>query len=676
MTSIISPHFPEIIKATHPSFSKLITKGALGVQFRNCMAKLNSNLIARGVTKDYIDKNTLSAYIRPNYQDILEAFRNFDINNTRVIIIGKDPYAEIQLTTGNAFSCNKGFKSVLFDKGIYEALKKSGFIDSIPDDGNLDNYTYQGVLLLNKYLTRSTEIASDEKGIYVNGNGGDNNDNIHKFWKEFTVPLLTYITSDNLYTKHKIPVMLWGQEAQKLERFVGPNGVVLKWGHPSPKNGKADNPDSFRYCDNFTKANEIIAAQNLEPINWDPTFVPERKLINQFYTAKLMGINVHNLAMKLVDEKKIYNDMSDSEENVFIKNYVHRKSTASEPATQPLPSAPINAEVAEVVKVAEIAEVKEITQVTTTKVVEITEITQVATTEVIDITTAEVTTAEVTTAEVTEVTEVTEVAEEINDSIVVFTDGSCKGNGTKGATGGIGIYFPAAFNYISNGFISEDEELINTFIKGPLPSNTLKFTKERKIEETDTPIKCTNQRAELFAAIVAFERILQKLKKTGAAIKKPILLITDSEYVIKLVTYLLWKNVDENPKLTDVVNRDLLILLFHSLSAIYRIYTGNEKATPIQKRDALIGDAVAKKWQNYAGKPKILTPPIYNPDWKAISVVHVAAHKTGNDLPKVSYGETTNEMLLEFRAGNAEADRLSNEGREITSIVETVSVYE
>jgi ribonuclease HI len=271
---------------------------------------------------------------------------------------------------------------------------------------------------------------------------------------------------------------------------------------------------------------------------------------------------------------------------------------------------------------------------------------------------------------------VQEPTEEVNDSIVVFTDGSCKGNGREGATGGIGVYFPAAFNYISNGFITDDEELIHTYIKGPVPTTMVKFTKDRKIEQTDVPVKCTNQRAELLAAVVAFERILEKLKKTSARIKKPILLITDSEYVIKLVTYLLWKYVDENPKLADVANRDLLILLYHSLSAIYRIYTGIEKDTPIQKRDILIGETAAKKWQAYAGKPKVVKPPTYDPEWKGISVVHVAAHKEGDELPKVSYGDCSGELLLEFRAGNAEADRLSNEGRDASSTTETTIPYE
>jgi uracil-DNA glycosylase len=616
------------------------------------MAKLNSTLIARGVTKEYIDKNTLSAYIRPGYQNILEAFRNFDINNTRVIIIGRDPYAEIQLTTGNAFSCTRGYKSMLFDKGIYEALKKSGFVDQPPDDGNLDNYTHQGVLLLNKYLTRCTEIASDEKGIYVNGNGAENNNNIHKFWKEFTVPLLTYITSSNLYTNHKIPVLLWGQEAQKLERFVGPNGVVLKWGHPSPKNTKADSTDSFKYCDNFTKVNEILQSQGLEPINWDPAFEPEHKLVNQFYTAKSMGMDVQQLAMRLVDEKRIYNDMSDSVENMFIKNYINRK-----------PDHPVSPSISVHVST-ETPETQPETQPETPETQPETPETQPETPE--------------TQPEISPETprEETGVREEVNDSIVVFTDGSCKGNGRAGATGGIGVYFPAAFNYISNGFITDDEDLIHTYIKGPVPTTMLKFAKDRKLEETDVPAKCTNQRAELLAAVVAFERILEKLKKTSARIKKPILLITDSEYVIKLVTYLLWKYLDENPKLTDVANRDLLILLYHSLSAIYRIYTGIEKDTPMQKRAVLIGETTAKKWQAYAGKPNAVTPPTYDPEWKGISVVHVAAHKVGNDLPKVSYGDCADELLLEFRGGNSEADRLSNEGRDATGIAETTVPYE
>ena len=202
--------------------------------------------------------------------------------------------------------------------------------------------------------------------------------------------------------------------------------------------------------------------------------------------------------------------------------------------------------------------------------------------------------------------------------------------------------------------------------------------------------KSTNQRAELLAVILAFERVIKKLKEmktnnkqenqddpnakdqankiTEKNATKPIILVTDSEYAIKWVSYLLWDKMIENPKFDDsIANRDLVIMLYHSMTAIYKIYSGTITGTPVEKRDLLIGKQASSAWKNYASKPKFNKPPVYDPNWPCISVIHVESlHGKVGVLPKTNYIQGSKEdafdILTELKDGNTEADALTEKG--------------
>lgn len=109
--------------------------------------------------------------------------------------------------------------------------------------------------------------------------------------------------------------------------------------------------------------------------------------------------------------------------------------------------------------------------------------------------------------------------------IVVFTDGSCSGNGKKNSYGGIGIHFPN----------KELNDVSKVYRKG----------------------YCTNQKTELFAILTAIRYIKQNigLKNVKVLIK------TDSEYSINCVTRWVngWiKNGWKTKNDTDVANKEFI----------------------------------------------------------------------------------------------------------------------
>lgn len=113
-------------------------------------------------------------------------------------------------------------------------------------------------------------------------------------------------------------------------------------------------------------------------------------------------------------------------------------------------------------------------------------------------------------------------------SIVVFTDGSCSGNGKAGAIGGIGIHFP-------------NKEL-------------------KDISKVYRESYCTNQRTELYAILLTLRYIKKNLGLSNFDVK----IKSDSGYSIDCVTKWVqkwkkngWKKMDGS----DVANKEYIEII-------------------------------------------------------------------------------------------------------------------
>ncbi len=183
--------------------------------------------------------------IYPDMHDIFNALKMADYNDIKVVIIGQDPYHEEGQAHGLCFSVQRGIKTPPSLVNIYKELQ-SDLGCYIPNNGFLEKWAKQGVLLLNNVLTVRQGQANSHKACG---------------WETFTDRVI-----EELNKREKpIVFMFWGANARKKELLVtNPRHCILKAAHPSPLSAF----NGFFGCKHFSKANEFLKANGLTPIDW------------------------------------------------------------------------------------------------------------------------------------------------------------------------------------------------------------------------------------------------------------------------------------------------------------------------------------------------------------------------------------------------------------------------
>ena len=184
--------------------------------------------------------------VYPNMEDIFNALKLTSFKDTKVVIIGQDPYHGFGQAHGLCFSVKKGVVPPPSLKNIYKELK-SDISFEIPSHGELTSWAKQGVLLLNNVLTVREGLPNSHKG---------------KGWEIFTDRVIGELN------KKETPVvfLLWGANAQKkAEIITNPKHFKLMTVHPSPLSASR----GFFGCRHFSKTNEILMKNSIKPINWE-----------------------------------------------------------------------------------------------------------------------------------------------------------------------------------------------------------------------------------------------------------------------------------------------------------------------------------------------------------------------------------------------------------------------
>jgi uracil-DNA glycosylase len=256
-----------------PSWRKLFL-GPLKPQLNECFRQLNARLIKLGITIEMVEKNGINEYLRPDHEDIFNAFKHCEISDVVSVIVGQDPYTKAEEAHGMSFSAT-GKKIPGSLNNVYKCLVATGNIEEMPKRANLTRWAKQGVLMLNRYLTRNPTIVDDGDGPYVKGNGGSGSANTHPFWSDFTDKIVQHLAEIATKEKKYLSVMLWGNKAQEMEGtladYIMRETIDLQiWGHPSPisKINMKPNPGNFINCNHFTLVNEALRERDLPLINW------------------------------------------------------------------------------------------------------------------------------------------------------------------------------------------------------------------------------------------------------------------------------------------------------------------------------------------------------------------------------------------------------------------------
>jgi uracil-DNA glycosylase len=189
--------------------------------------------------------NEYSSYkIYPDKNDIFNSLKYTPYKDVKIVILGQDPYIKEGEAHGLAFSVSPNIKIPPSLMNIYKELQ-SDIGCYIPNSGCLINWTKQGVLLLNSVLT----VRS-----------GQSNSHKNKGWEKFTHKIIELLNDKN----EPIIFMLWGNNAKEKSVLLNnPNHLVLKAPHPSPLAGGA-----FFGCKHFSKANNFLRINGIEPIDW------------------------------------------------------------------------------------------------------------------------------------------------------------------------------------------------------------------------------------------------------------------------------------------------------------------------------------------------------------------------------------------------------------------------
>lgn len=183
--------------------------------------------------------------IYPDMFKIFEALKRTSYQQTKVVLLGQDPYHGPGQAHGLAFSVPKGVALPPSLRNIFQELSKDLNI-SLPRHGCLETWADQGVLLLNTTLT----VRQGEAGSHQ-GQG----------WEKFTDRVLQLLNSKT----SPVVFLLWGRHAQSKERLITNNQhLVLKTVHPSPLSAHR----GFFGCSHFSKTNDFLLSTGQEPINW------------------------------------------------------------------------------------------------------------------------------------------------------------------------------------------------------------------------------------------------------------------------------------------------------------------------------------------------------------------------------------------------------------------------
>lgn len=182
----------------------------------------------------------------PPMHDIFNALKYTPFVNTKVVILGQDPYHEIGQAHGLSFSVKQGVKIPPSLVNIYKELHDDIGM-AIPSHGELTSWAKQGVLLLNATLT----VRQGQANSHQNIGWATFTDNVIKLLNESTRPIV---------------FLLWGGNARSKKAYItNKHHLVLESVHPSPLSAYG----GFFGCKHFSKANEFLKSTNQAPINWN-----------------------------------------------------------------------------------------------------------------------------------------------------------------------------------------------------------------------------------------------------------------------------------------------------------------------------------------------------------------------------------------------------------------------
>ena len=195
---------------------------------------------------NFVKEEYSTRVIYPPADDIFNALHLTPLKEVKVVILGQDPYHNEHQAHGLSFSVLPDQREIPPSlQNIYKELHDD-LGCYIPDNGYLEKWARQGVLMLNTVLTVRAHQANSHQG---------------HGWEQFTDAILEAVNQED----RPIVYLLWGRPAQsKIPMLTNPKHLILKAPHPSPLSAYR----GFFGCRHFSQANAFLESHGAAPIDW------------------------------------------------------------------------------------------------------------------------------------------------------------------------------------------------------------------------------------------------------------------------------------------------------------------------------------------------------------------------------------------------------------------------
>lgn len=194
----------------------------------------------------FVQSEYARTVVYPPADDIFNAFHFTPLSKVKVLLLGQDPYHNVNQAHGLSFSVLPEQKDIPPSlQNIYQELHDD-LGCKIPNNGYLKKWADQGVLLLNTVLTVRAHQANSHQG---------------HGWEKFTDAIIEAVNAQD----RPIVYLLWGRPAQqKAKMLTNPKHLVLTAPHPSPLSAYR----GFFGCKHFSQTNAFLQENGVEPIDW------------------------------------------------------------------------------------------------------------------------------------------------------------------------------------------------------------------------------------------------------------------------------------------------------------------------------------------------------------------------------------------------------------------------
>lgn len=195
---------------------------------------------------EFLDHEYATQRVYPNPEDLFRAMSLTSFGNTKVVILGQDPYHGAGQANGLAFSVNKDVGVPPSLRNIFKELYDDlGCIP--PSHGYLGHWAEQGVLLLNCVLT----VREGKPNSHA-GHG----------WETLTDSVIKALSTSK---SESVVFVLWGSYAQRRSILIDTSRhFIISSAHPSPLSASR----GFFGSKPFSKANECLQSVGLEKVDW------------------------------------------------------------------------------------------------------------------------------------------------------------------------------------------------------------------------------------------------------------------------------------------------------------------------------------------------------------------------------------------------------------------------